>query len=220
MYNTIIIKTLIDQYDLFIFDLDDTIVKTEYLHYKAWKEILNINFSYEFYCSKFHSTDQYSIKKYLENELNIQDYKNQIDKKSKLFYEIINKEKDSLKLIDGLEDLLNLIIVNNKKFVIVTNTLKLNLDFFITLFPILNNSSKNYYQEMFTFKKPNPECYLLVIKDFPEERKIGFEDSITGLHSLTQVKEIDPIFINNNQYYYYDYIKLNYKNIKIIENYL
>ena len=73
---------------------------------------------------------------------------------------------------------------------------------------------------MFTFKKPNPECYLLVIKDFPEERKIGFEDSITGLHSLTQVKEIDPIFINNNQYYYYDYIKLNYKNIKIIENYL
>jgi beta-phosphoglucomutase-like phosphatase (HAD superfamily) len=73
---------------------------------------------------------------------------------------------------------------------------------------------------MFINKKPDPECYINVIKDFPDERKIGFEDSITGIHALTCLKEIKPVFINDHSYFYYDYIKKNYDNLSIIENYL
>ena len=52
---------LIEKYDLFIFDLDDTLVKTEKYHYEAWlktlKEIVGKDFyiDYNFFCSKFHS---------------------------------------------------------------------------------------------------------------------------------------------------------------------
>jgi hypothetical protein len=72
---------------------------------------------------------------------------------------------------------------------------------------------------MFTCRKPNPECYLRVVSDFPNDRKIGFEDSITGIHAMTLVKEIDPIFINIPSYYYYDYIIKSYPKILVIENY-
>lgn len=68
-------------------------------------------------------------------------------------------------------------------------------------------------------KKPHPECYLRVVEDFPNNRMVGFEDSITGIHSMTQVKSIDVIFINNKSYYYYDFIINNYELKMTILNY-
>jgi hypothetical protein len=50
-------------------------------------------------------------------------------------------------------------------------------------------------------------------------KKIGFEDSITGIEALYNVKEITPYFVNNKEYYHYDYILKNYKNINVIENF-
>ena len=60
-----------DNYDLYIFDLDDTIVKTEHLHYEAWiktlKYFVNENFymSKNFFLSKFHCIKPDTIVKYL-----------------------------------------------------------------------------------------------------------------------------------------------------------
>jgi len=54
-------NNIISDYDLFIFDLDDTIFMTEKLHNKAWNitlsHYLNKDFSLDFkkYCSIFHS---------------------------------------------------------------------------------------------------------------------------------------------------------------------
>jgi hypothetical protein len=118
-------------------------------------------------------------------------------------------------MIDGANNLLNLILKYKKKFVIVSNSFKNQIEFFCNLFPILKNSSKNYYREILKNKKPNPECYLKVCDDFPFEKKIGFEDSITGIEALTQLKDITPFFINNNTYFYYNYIIANYDVINI-----
>jgi hypothetical protein len=76
-------------------------------------------------------------------------------------------------MIEGFEDFIKKIIENKKEFIIVTNTLKENIDFFSELFPILKKSSKNYYREMFKNKKPNPECYLNVLKDFSNKKMVG-----------------------------------------------
>jgi len=111
------------------------------------------------------------------------------------------------------------IIKNNKKFIIVSNSTKKNVVFFCELFPILNKCSKKYYGEILKCKKPDPKCYVEVIEDFPSNKIIGFEDSITGIHSMSNVKGIDTIFINNNKYFHYNYIIKNY-NIKLtIEDY-
>jgi beta-phosphoglucomutase-like phosphatase (HAD superfamily) len=136
---------LINNYDLFIFDLDDTIIKTEKYHYNAWlktlKLFINDDFYIDFnnYCLKFHSKEKNNIKKYLLDELGLNNYISVIDYKNKIYLELLNKENEKLKLIDGLEKLLELIIINKKKFIIVTNTLKLNIDFLINLFSILKN---------------------------------------------------------------------------------
>ena len=73
---------------------------------------------------------------------------------------------------------------------------------------------------MMTNKKPNPECYLKVCSDFPNLKKIGFEDSLTGIHALSLVPSIKSVFINSTDYYYYDYINKNYDLLLIINNYM
>jgi len=60
---------------------------------------------------------------------------------------------------------------------------------------------------------------MRVVEDFQNNRMVGFEDSITGIHSMTQVKSIDVIFINNKSYYYYDFIINNYELKMTIVNY-
>jgi beta-phosphoglucomutase-like phosphatase (HAD superfamily) len=67
-------------------------------------------------------------------------------------------------------------------------------------------ASKIYTKEVIHHKKPNPEGYLRVLHDFPQDKypyKIGFEDSMRGLYSLLQVKSIIPIFVNTSQYAYF-----------------
>ena len=215
----------INKYDLFIFDLDDTLVKTEIFHYNAWLNILRQELGnkfyvdYDFFISKFHSVKSDSIKSYLTNELRIQNYEEIIQKKNKYYLNIINHDKTNIILIGGAIELLEKIIELNKKFVIVSNSLKSNIDYFSELFPILKKSSKNYYRELLTNRKPHPECYLKVVEDFPDNRMVGFEDSITGIHAMTQVKNIDTIFINNSSYYYYNFIIENYNLSNILENY-
>jgi len=215
----------IEKYDLFIFDLDDTLVKTEFFHYKSWLYVLkeelgnHFHIDFNYYVSKFHSNKSDSIKDYLTNELNIIDYIRLINKKNNIYIDYIRKEEKNFKLIDGVIELLETIIKSNKKFVIVSNSLKSNVDYFSDLFPILKKSSKNYYREILINKKPHPECYMRVVEDFQNNRMVGFEDSITGIHSMTQVKSIDVIFINNKSYYYYDFIINNYELKMTIVNY-
>ena len=211
-------------FDLFSFDLDDTIVETEKYHYTAWlitiQENINKSFYITFkdYCSIFHSITENNIQKYLANILKITNWQDIINFKNKNYLKIIQENKNEIKMIDGCENFMKQILKNNKQFIIVSNTLKEQIDYFSEIFPILKYSTKNYYREIIKNKKPNPECYLKVIQDFPNKKIVGFEDSITGIHSISQVPEILTYYINNNEYFHHSYIVNNY-NVINIKNY-
>jgi len=217
------------EYELYIFDLDDTLVKTEYYHYNAWittiRNKLNDQtfiLSFDQFCEIFHSKNITSIRDYIMNLLDI-DYENFLlitDMKNKLYLSLLNDSYELLEMVDGVDQFLTNILKLHKKFVIVTNSPLNNLVFFLDRFPILKNASKLYYREMFKNKKPNPECYMMVDADYPNLKKIGFEDSITGILALLQVNSITPIFINNKTYVHYDTIITLYDKIYTIENYL
>jgi len=72
-------NNIIKEYDLFIFELDDTIIKTENYHYSTWLKVLknridiNFSISFEYFCEKFHSKDSENINKYLINQLLLYD---------------------------------------------------------------------------------------------------------------------------------------------------
>jgi HAD superfamily hydrolase (TIGR01509 family) len=217
--------SIIDKYDLFIFDLDDTLIQSEKYHYNAWlitlKKFINDDFTMsenEFF-SIFHCITQNKIPIYLQDKLHLDNYAEVIEYKNKTYFEIINREQNNIQMIDGCEEFITQILKQKKQFVIVSNSLKSNIDFFCELFPILNKSSKNYYREILKNKKPHPECYQTVVQDFPNKRLVGFEDSITGIHSITQVPIITTYFINNPNYYHYNFIINNYLVINIL-NYL
>ena len=87
-------NNLVEKYDLFIFDLDDTIIKTEKYHYNAWLETLkhfiskDFYIDYNFFCSKFHSLIENNIRIYLENELNLKNYDEVISYKNMYYLNI------------------------------------------------------------------------------------------------------------------------------------
>jgi beta-phosphoglucomutase-like phosphatase (HAD superfamily) len=213
------------KYDLFIFDLDDTLVKTEIFHYKAWLKTLRqtidptFDITQDMFFSIFHSMTPNNIQNYLKNDLHISDVNVVINLKNAIYFDMINEQKNDLCLLDGCKQFIEQLLINNKRFVIVSNSLKQHIDFFSDLFPILKKSSKNYYREILINKKPNPECYLKVISDFPNMTMVGFEDSITGVHSITTAPNIFTYFINMPNYYHYDYIINNYP-VTPITNYL
>lgn len=219
-------QQIVDMYDVFAFDLDDTLVKTERFHYIAWMHILKqhlgpaFSLTYEEYIFKVHSNKGSPVKDYLQDVLHINDYEKLINQKNDYFIEIIKTYPEKFQLVSGITELINAIIFTGKQFVIVSNSIKDTIDNMCELFPILKLSTKNYYRELFKNKKPHPECYLKVVEDFPNMKMIGFEDSITGIHAITQVKDIDVVFINSKSYPYYDYILNNYSLKYKCEDYL
>ena len=214
-------NNIFKKYDLFIFDLDDTLVKTETFHYEAWLKTLQqtidptFSITTDAFFSIFHSMTPNNIQNYLKNDLQIADVNAAIHLKNTIYFDMINDAKHSLCLLDGCQQFIEKILLHNKKFVIVSNSLKQHIDFFSELFPILKHSSKNYYREILINRKPHPECYLKVISDFPNMTMVGFEDSITGIHSITSAPNIFTYFINAPEYHHYDYIINNYPVIPI-----
>jgi beta-phosphoglucomutase-like phosphatase (HAD superfamily) len=156
-----------------------------------------------------------NIQNYLKNDLYISNVNEVIHLKNTIYFDMINDEKHDIHLLDGCQQFIEQVLLHNKKFVIVSNSLKQHIDFFSELFPILKNSSKNYYREILVNRKPHPECYLKVISDFPNMSMVGFEDSITGIHSITTAPNIFTYFINTPDYHHYNYIINNYPVISI-----
>jgi beta-phosphoglucomutase-like phosphatase (HAD superfamily) len=214
----------LDNYDLFLFDLDDTLVKTEKIHYEAWlmtlKQFIDKDFSIsedEFY-KIFHSDIPNNIPIYLSNVLKLNDINTIINSKNTLYFQLIERYKNNIIMVEGCEKFIEKILEKNKKFIIVSNSLKYHIEFFQRLFPILENSSAIYYREMFKNKKPDPECYRKVVEDFPNMKMVCFEDSLTGIKAATQISELDVVYINSPNYPHHTNILSNY-NITHIFNY-
>jgi D-arabinose 5-phosphate isomerase GutQ/beta-phosphoglucomutase-like phosphatase (HAD superfamily) len=220
-------KNKILNYDLYVFDFDGTIIDSEYFHYYAWLNALqkykhndienNINFTENDYYKYFHNIEKNSGKNFIKYKYDINNFDEIYKLKQEFYANFIKNENILLK--EGIEDFLNLIIKYNKKFIIVTNTSNEFIELYKLKYGILNKAEQIYTKENFKNRKPNPECYIKISHMYKNERKIGFEDSLTGMHALYQVSDILPIFIDHEGYFYSDFIKNNYKNIGICNNY-
>jgi len=206
-------------FDLFVFDFDGTIMDTEKIHCKAWEVVLSNEIGLHNYQKYFHSLIKDYSKHYLHLFYNIkyEDYDHLYKLKQDKYEELIKSE--NIELIKGVYDFLNYLIQMNKKFVIVSNTSKKFIDYYSIKYPILNNAFKIYTKELFIHKKPNPECYLKIVNEFKNDKIIGFEDSLVGIHALYQVDQITPVFIYNENYYYKDHMIEKYNNIIVLKDY-
>jgi HAD superfamily hydrolase (TIGR01509 family) len=211
------------KYDLFIFDFDGTLLDTEKYHCKAWNNALskeknkNIEIEINDYYKYFHSLTPMMSRNYLKILYDVDNYDIIYKKKQYEYEKIINNE--NIDFINGAENFLNFILKNNKKFIIVTNTSNKFINIFKSKNPILNKATKIYTKENFVNRKPNPECYLRIANEYSNEKKIGFEDSLIGIHALYQVFDITPVIIHNMNYYYNIEIINKYNNIILTKKY-
>lgn len=200
----------INNYDIFIFDLDGTIIDSEIKHYEAYNNQLNNKLSYKSYCDIFHTDKKEDFLK--ENNIDI-------IKKEKDFKELY---KLNPKLIDGFENFFNSLINNGKITCIVTNSNKERCEFIKTLHPILNYIDLWITKDDVIKIKPNPEGYIKAIQklgnDNELEKIIIFEDSYMGLESIKNIPYVSKVFMNTNNYNDVKYNYLNYLNYNNILN--
>lgn len=218
-----------DQYDLFLFDLDGTLINTELLHYTAYENMfkhykLPINLTFTEYCKYAHLDDK-EMEKYVTKYTNIP-YTQLYATKKQFLLDSLNND---LKFIDGAEQILVELIKNNKTTCIVTHSDRETLDTILCHLPLLNKVTKIITRTEYINRKPHPECYLRAINMFESKNPIGFEDSYKGYQALSKIN-ITNVFIGDTNYYYYnkinpmntfkDFAHINWSEIqKTITNY-
>lgn len=210
----------IDDYDLFIFDFDGTIMDTEKYHYysylKAFKDYdNNIELDINTYFRFVHNIDRSEYYNFLKDH-NITDLDELYIKKSTNYKFYINNHDSNY--IGNFNNFIQKLKNKNKELIIVTNSSIESINVFLNKFSILNSFDKIYTKEDFKTKKPNPECYLKIQEIYSNKRMIAFEDSYQGIHALSHAKLIKAIHISDDDYYFNELIKNKY-NIERIKNY-
>jgi len=181
------VQKYIDRTYIFLFDLDGTLVLTEQIYFKVWKEILQ---GYNYILTED------LFKKYIcgnndETALNnlIVDKNIQLDKISKQKDLLFIQNLSEITLIDGVKHMLQQVKQNGHKLAIVTNC---NRQVSETIISFLN--IKHYFEFIIIGNecnnpKPFPDPYTKAIEKFNSnnEKTIIFEDSKTGLLSAYSV---------------------------------
>lgn len=214
-------KYNIDDYDVFIFDFDGTIMDTEGFHYKSYLRALQsldpkITLNQDDFFRLVHDIDKTEFHKLLKKHEIFDDYDKLYQLKGEYYKE--NIIKNYVNYIGNIDNFLPKLKSRKKKIIMVTNSSINSINLFKTVYPILNLFDKIYTKEDFKEKKPHPECYLKVQEMYKDCKMIGFEDSNVGMHSLSQAKLIKPIHIASPNYYYNERIKKEY-DVEVIHSY-
>jgi putative hydrolase of the HAD superfamily len=206
--------------NIFLFDLDGTLVLTENIYFHVWKELLN---EYDIVLTKelfekciSGNNDKTSIKNIFKTDINISKIS---EKKDKLFIQYIN----DVKIIDGVFTVLNTIKKNGHKLAVVTNCNRkvsekilhhLNIHHYFE-FIIVGNECKNPKP----YSDPYNEAIIKFNNDnmYYNEKTIIFEDTKTGLLSANGVSPKCIVGIETN--YSKEDLLQNFANITI-KNYI
>ncbi len=189
----------ITNYDLYLFDLDGTLINTEELHCNAYNLALkyfNIDYQFDFnnYCKYAHYSDK-SMKDFIESNYNIS-YEKFYQKKKFFYLESLIK----INLMPGVSNLLNKLFESKIKTVIVTHSDRETINYILTKIPLLNNVDLIITKDDYVNKKPSPEAYILARNKFKNcKNPIGFEDSYKGYLSLEK-SNITPVFVASPTY--------------------
>jgi beta-phosphoglucomutase-like phosphatase (HAD superfamily)/D-arabinose 5-phosphate isomerase GutQ len=203
-----------DQFDLFVFDLDGTVVNTEYLHYQSYLQTFksyqsNFNFTFNEYCKVVHFSDN-SMQEYIKTNFSFINFEKFYKQKKEYF---LQKLDNNLEFCEGFVSFFSEIKNLTKKTAIVTHSDRDVVNKIISQLPLINEFDIIITKDDYHFKKPHPEPYLKAIAHFNGcgcNNIIGFEDSYKGYTSLMN-SGIVPVLICNDDYPFLQNMKPIYK---------
>jgi HAD superfamily hydrolase (TIGR01509 family) len=167
--------------NVFLFDLDGTLINTDKVYFNIWQDILksyNIILTHEMYKKYiFGNSDLY-----VKNVLNLsEDLKILSNLKDELFL----KQMQNINLIDGVYDFLHNIKLNGHRISIVTNCNKQIAISVLKHFSLYSIIDYIITPENCEHPKPHSEPYEFAINKYKvsNDKIIIFEDSKTGIQS-------------------------------------
>ncbi len=182
----------VSNFDLFLFDFDGLLVNTEELHFKAYQQL----------CREKGYTLPWTMGQFFEiahvgsegirRELRLlfpqlfeTSWEKLYEEKKKLYETFLEEEGLSL-LLPGVEPLLEKLVELGKKRCVVTNSPSRHTEAIKSRIPILQTIPRWFTRESYVNPKPAPDGYLTALRELkaPEDRVIGFEDSMRGYQAL------------------------------------
>jgi beta-phosphoglucomutase len=199
-------------------DLDGTLIDTDYIHYSAYKYVLqkyNISINFNEFIDIINNSniDSFILSSGINPNILIQ-IKQEKNKKMLTYNDI--------KFMNGAEGLIQYCKKNNINIVVVTNTSLEIVNHFKQCLPSLNLINNWVCKEDYKNPKPSPECYIKAYELYykNEDNIIALENTLNGLTSLKSF--FDKLNINNEIYQIYNnYNVFTFCNsINIIDNLL
>lgn len=213
----------IQYFELFLFDMDGTLVNTEPLHARAMDLVfkqykIEVSMSEEEALEKFKGMTDTLVLKALCPDLDETTRDSMIQQKNQ-FLKNIFKNLLPQEIIDltspGLSELLSYIKANNKKLAVVSASENEVVYETLTAFGLINEFDFWFGRGSTKRTKPHPDPYLEAMKkaNMTKEKTIIFEDSPTGIQSArasgATVIEVAPF---GKEDYLKDYRNLLIKN--------
>ena len=198
----------INNFNLFLFDLDGLLVNTEELHFEAYQLLcrrygLELSWTFQQYAEIAQISSEYlrdQIFTALPLLKKIQgDWKVLYEVKKKIYLKIIESEK--LMLMPGVKALLTKLADKGLKHAVVTHSSKEQTNLIQSRLPELQSIPTWITREDYTEAKPSPDSYFRAIELLADrdDQIIGFEDSFRGIRSLQQTPAL-PILINSQMH--------------------
>lgn len=191
-----------DNWQIFLFDFDGTLVDSEPLHHLAYKQTceeygFSLGKDFASYCALAHQSAD-SLKVYLHEQF-VLVKKQPLDwssfylrKKNKVLQLIA---ETPLSMILGAEIFLQYLLEQKKKIAVVTHSPLAQIELFQEKIPILKKITCWVTRESYQAAKPSPESYFVALQKLGPGKALGFEDSIKGMQALLYAK-LDAVMVN------------------------
>jgi HAD superfamily hydrolase (TIGR01509 family) len=192
------LKRYMDHHRSFLFDLDGTLVKTDPIYHKVWKEIL-LQFNIPMTEYIFNQYIQGNNDTYAMNQLHIDPHSYDIKEISLLKDKLFRKYIDEIVIIEGVVEYMKQIKELGHSICIVTNCNRdtchaileyIMIDKYVSYVIIGNECHR---------PKPYPDPYLTAIRllHTTSDHCIIFEDSKSGLLSAKGVSPLCIVGVDN-----------------------
>ena len=195
----------IQEYQLFLFDLDGLLVNTEEIHYRAYCEMckgrgykLPWSFSEYFRIAQLDAKapERHIYAAFPKLQQKEPNWAVLYAEKKSAYLRLLQEEPAPL--LPGADAMLALLAKAQKKRAVVTHSAKELVTLLRKQNPVLDTIPHWFTREDYSQPKPAPDGYLKAIEVLaaPQDKIIGFEDSLRGMNSL-MATPAKPIFINS-----------------------
>lgn len=173
-----------------IFDMDGVLVDTEPVHFEAYiqhfKE-LNISVNDELY-QTFVGSSTKNIYKRIKEHFNLSESLEELISQKRKLYHKAFEQSTSLKLIDGVLELIQELHENNIQMIVASSSSYDNIDLIFKRFNLDPYFSHKISGEDFVESKPNPAIFNTAVElsGHSKEECIIIEDSTNGINAANK----------------------------------